>query len=590
MKLAIAWLFLSLVLVKPTCAGPHADIASFAALPVMHQGRVKPLDTVARSSLLMIRGKQSVPVEGRTIGAAEWLLDVLARPEAADTYPVFEIDDPDVLAVFGIGADKGRYFAFKQLKPAFKEFASQVDDAEAAEASQRTRFQRDVVNLGGRLSMYQSFKNTLQPAGAEDFAADVQAYEEAVGRDKKLGMALHEYFIRWEAMSKNAAFQALPPVASENPDEWSTLGEILMGAAAGGDLHPGISFYARMMSAWRHGDDEAFDAALAGYRRWLAAEHPAMEQKAFREASFNRAQPFTWGMAFYLAACLCVFVSWFSGHRGLEKGALALLLAGFTFHSAGLGLRIMLQGRPPVTNLYSSAVFVGWMGALLGIIGERRFRGGLAALASGMMGFTTLIIAYHLSFQGDTMEMMRAVLDSNFWLATHVVAVTIGYSSCFLAGLLAHIYIFRGVLTPTLDKNTASTLAKMTYAVVCFSLFFSFVGTVLGGIWADQSWGRFWGWDPKENGALLIVLWNAIILHARWAGYIRDRGLMLMAVFGAVVTSLSWFGVNMLGIGLHSYGFMDKAFAALATFIVVELLIIAMGLLPLKRWRSRAAF
>src|SRR5437763_1739057 len=87
-----------------------------------------------------------------------------------------------------------------------------------------------------------------------------------------------------------------------------------------------------------------------------------------------------------------------------------------------------------------------------------------------------------------------------------------------------------------------------------------FVGTVLGGIWADQSWGRFWGWDPKENGAVLIVLWCAIILHARWGGFIRQRGLMVMAIFGNVVTSFSWFGVNMLGVGLHSYGFMQKAF------------------------------
>jgi hypothetical protein len=81
-----------------------------------------------------------------------------------------------------------------------------------------------------------------------------------------------------------------------------------------------------------------------------------------------------------------------------------------------------------------------------------------------------------------------------------------------------------------------------------------FVGTILGGIWADQSWGRFWGWDPKENGALLIVLWNATILHARWGGLIRERGLAVMSVFGNIVVSLSWFGVNMLGVGLHSYG------------------------------------
>ena len=134
--------------------------------------------------------------------------------------------------------------------------------------------------------------------------------------------------------------------------------------------------------------------------------------------------------------------------------------------------------------------------------------------------------------------------------------------------------------------ETADSLARMTYGVVCFATLFSFVGTVLGGIWADQSWGRFWGWDPKENGALLIVLWNAIILHARWGGLVRERGLVNLAVFGNIVTSFSWFGVNMLGIGLHSYGFMEAAMLWLGAFVASQLLFIALGSLPLRMWRS----
>ena len=89
--------------------------------------------------------------------------------------------------------------------------------------------------------------------------------------------------------------------------------------------------------------------------------------------------------------------------------------------------------------------------------------------------------------------------------------------------------------------------------MVCFALLFSFFGTVLGGLWADDSWGRFWGWDPKENGALMIVLWNALGLHARWAGLVRERGLAALAAFGNIVTLWSWEGVNQLGVGLHAY-------------------------------------
>jgi cytochrome c biogenesis factor len=181
---------------------------------------------------------------------------------------------------------------------------------------------------------------------------------------------------------------------------------------------------------------------------------------------------------------------------------------------------------------------------------------------------------------------MRAVLDTNFWLATHVVVVTLGYASTFVAGFLALIYILRGMFTKTLGEQTAKALARMVYGIVCFATLFSFVGTVLGGIWADQSWGRFWGWDPKENGALIIVLWNVLILHARWGGMIRERGLIVCGVVGNIVTSWSWFGVNMLGIGLHSYGFTDSAFRWLLMFVVSQLVIIGLGVLPNRYWAS----
>jgi ABC-type transport system involved in cytochrome c biogenesis permease subunit len=189
----------------------------------------------------------------------------------------------------------------------------------------------------------------------------------------------------------------------------------------------------------------------------------------------------------------------------------------------------------------------------------------------------------------DTMPTLEAVLITNFWLATHVVIVTLGYSATFVAGLLAVLYVVLGFFTKTLAREAAQSLSKMVYGIVCFAALFSFVGTVLGGIWADQSWGRFWGWDAKENGALMIVLWNAIFLHARWGGIARERGLMALALGGNIVTAWSWFGVNMLGIGLHAYGFMSAAFNWLLIFVASQLVLVALALLPLKYWRSRLA-
>ena len=264
---------------------------------------------------------------------------------------------------------------------------------------------------------------------------------------------------------------------------------------------------------------------------------------------------------------------------------MTLLALTLLVHTFGIGARMYLQGRPPVTNLYSSAVFIGWGCVLLGLIIEWLYRNVLGTLLAALVGFVTLIIAHNLA-TGDTMEMMQAVLDSNFWLSTHVIVVTIGYSATFMAGMIGIVFILLGVYTPWLFPGDDKLLGKMMYGTIAFALLFSFTGTMLGGIWADQSWGRFWGWDPKENGAVLIVLMNALILHARWGGMIQARGMAVLAVAGNIVTSWSWFGTNMLGVGLHSYGRMDPALFWLVAFIVSQLAIISAGLLPRRRWAS----
>jgi hypothetical protein len=105
-------------------------------------------------------------------------------------------------------------------------------------------------------------------------------------------------------------------------------------------------------------------------------------------------------------------------------------------------------------------------------------------------------------------------------------------------------------------------------------------------LWADYSWGRFWGWDPKENGALLIVIWIALILHARWGGMVKHRGIAVLSVLGIVVTSWSWFGTNFLGVGLHSYGFRQGAMASLIMIDMIFLAIAGLGLVPLNMWQS----
>jgi ABC-type transport system involved in cytochrome c biogenesis permease subunit len=553
------------------------DLDAFGRLPVLEGGRVKPVDSIARNSLMVIRGAQSFEYEGRTISADEWLLDVLFRPEVADAQPVFQIDDPDVLGLIGLPQTTQRRFPFTALTPYVQQIEQQASAAEKVDAKQRTRFQGAVDNLAQRMYLYFRLKNTIQIERSPGLLIELAAASQPGAQQ------------RHAALAQLAHFRPILPPEGAAPEAWRSTGEALR-AAAGGEQDPQLAGWARVGLSWLNQDASSFDRAVSDLR---ARAHSAADRldavgQVEHEVVFNRAQPFYTGMVLYVLALLVLFVSWLRWGDLLRPAAYGLLVAGAIVHTLGLVSRVILQGRPPVTNLYSSAVFVGWAAVVLGVILERIYRKGFGTAVAAASGFASLIVAHHLAADGDTMEMMRAVLDSNFWLATHVVTITIGYSGTFLAGAIAIGWTIREHVAPSLEPATSKALGSMVYGVICFALFFSFLGTVLGGIWADQSWGRFWGWDPKENGALLIVLWNAIILHARWGGLVRERGIMAMAIFGNVITSLSWFGVNMLGVGLHSYGFMDKAFWALAAFDASQLALMGLALLPRRFWKAEA--
>jgi ABC-type transport system involved in cytochrome c biogenesis permease subunit len=487
------------------------------------------------------------------------------------------------------------------MEPKLAELDRQAQLAEPVEEQLRTSFQKQVIHLRDAVLLYQRLKHSVEAPDTTDFLDELNKFQQALpagtaavrakqkgeAHDEEAFKAMMAMAERYDFMDKMGYLLAVPPADSEpNPTAWTTAGHALLETFQTGSINPHVMAYAALGRAWHDNQPKEFNEIVSIFRGQLAKRYAVQLQKSDIEVRFNAAEPFYTSMLLYLAAFFLAIFSWLKWPDALGKSAFYLVTLAWLLATAGLLTRMWLEGRPPVTNLYSSALFVGWGSVGLCLILERTFRNAIGSVAGSMIGFATLLIAHHLAHSGDTLEMMRAVLDSNFWLATHVVVVATGYAATFLAGFLALIYIIRGVFTRSLDKATADTLARMVYGIVCFATLFSLVGTVLGGIWADQSWGRFWGWDPKENGALIIVIWNAIILHARWGGLVKQRGLMALAVFGNIVTSWSWFGVNMLGVGLHSYGFMEAAFYWLIAFVISQLLLIALAQLPLAKWRS----
>jgi ABC-type transport system involved in cytochrome c biogenesis permease subunit len=585
----------------------------FGELPVTANGRVQPMDSLARNSLLSLHDKQTLDLEPwkawyekqTSISAIEWLANVMMNPAAADDWPLFKVDHPDLVSLLKLPErsklqkQDGMHFSWNQIQPSLETFDKENQRVQKIDAANRTTYENAVARMQQRLTLYVQLQNAVQPADASDWPAELAAYEKMIPEGVaaiKAQQAGKEYdktnfntfvaFIeRYQFMSQLEPPLILPPDGSV---EWRRMGDALLDASRpnGAPIDAAVRDYAKLTGALDANQPDEFNAALKDYVSTLIAMQAKALAKARAEVFFNQMEPFYNAMVIYVLAGLLAIFSWFNLSETLRRSAVWLIGLAFLIHTTGLIYRMVLEGRPPVTNLYSSAIFIGWGAVMLGMILEKFYKNGIGCVVSAGIGFITLIIAHHLALEGDTMEMMRAVLDTNFWLATHVVAVTTGYASTFVAGFLALIYIVRGVFTKTLDEATGKSLARMIYGIVCFATLFSFVGTVLGGIWADQSWGRFWGWDPKENGALIIVLWNALILHLRWGGIIRERGLVNCAIGGNIVTAWSWFGVNMLGIGLHSYGFTEAAFKWLLLFVVSQLGFIVLGLLPARMWKS----
>jgi ABC-type transport system involved in cytochrome c biogenesis permease subunit len=547
--LAVAVVYLIGVMIPPASRSGEFHFAEFATVPVVDGGRVKPFDTVARVQLMIVSNRQTwTDSQGKSQPAVRWLLDVLTAAEPMNNSAmmqdrVYRIDNDQLLNLLGLEARAGFRYALGEFQQRIPQLYRQAAVAERKKPADRDKLDDKALDLAHHVQ--QSVKLT-----------------------------------EWDNL-----FVVPPP---QGTADWQKLAPALREAKDSRSANPPAYLFAEMLMSYARNDVPAFNGALSEYHAWMETNLPAQMRMTRFETFFNHFAPFYHCAILYVLAFLLACFAWLGYREQLNKAALWLIIVTLVIHTFALIVRMYLMDRwlVFVTNLYSSAIFIGWVAVISGAVLESLFQNGMGNIVGSVIGFLTMIIAHHLGSDGDTLEMMQAVLDTNFWLATHVTTVTIGYAATFFAGILGIAFVLLGLLTPRLDQPLFKSMTQMIYGIICFATLFSFVGTVLGGIWADVSWGRFWGWDPKENGALIIVMWNALALHARWAGMVKQRGMALLAIFGNVVTSWSWFGVNMLNTGLHSYGPMSGAWWWLGGFWVSQLALIGVGLIPTEKWRS----
>ncbi|MFT5471653.1 MAG: ABC-type transport system involved in cytochrome c biogenesis permease subunit, partial [Verrucomicrobiales bacterium] len=387
------------------------------------------------------------------------------------------------------------------------------------------------------------------------------------------------------------SFQLFPPQATE-VEEWISPGGLIeFGVASESESEDRAWAVERVVklealaSAAAGADNDKILAALTDLSKLInAGAEPRGETRAISaEVLLNKTNPTLWAFIFIILAFLVITFSWLSpgskASRTLCWIAIALAGISFAFLVFTITLRSYIRLRPPITNLYDTFIFIAATAIIAATLIELMTRR-LIVISAGIVlsGLCLFFSGKYLEINpGDSMEKLEAVLRTNYYLAIHVQMITFGYMGGLLAAVMAHAGI---VMRFWMGKNSKDVkdFTRITFGVVCFSLTFSLVGTIWGGVWANDSWGRFWGWDPKENGALMIVLWTLVILHMRWGGYVRETGINALTLGLGCIVTFSWFGVNAMGVGLHSYGFSAGIMTALTVFWIIEGFLIMMAI------------
>lgn len=604
-------------------------------IPVQDGGRVKPLETYAGYKMLGMRGDRRVTIEGEDgekirIKPTAWIMDALFRPEFAVQLPTFRIDNSEVLDRIGLkGRAKRDRYSYGEVSKArgellklgaeYEQLANDKIDLDTVQ-KQTLGLARSVRDFEALLGYFVFVRNGVElPGAGENGASQLQrtstvmataeTIQEILEDARTTGQAppMHvQDILRQITDHSNAArygFVVLPPADPEKT-AWVTAGtriwDVMMAQSEDpeGALADIAAFENLVLVQYQKPDE--FAAELESWRKGIEDRAEARDElsSVALELSYNKGNWFFYALfVVFLPACIFMALSWLAPKslfgRVMYWLVWGLSVLGLLMTVIGMTQRSLIMNRPPVGNLYDTMPYITAGGVLLILIVEGLTRRGLALGLAPIMGFAGLTMArlYEFGDASDPMDPLLAVLRSNYWLTTHVLAVTAGYFAGLVAAGLSLVYLFlRLFKLDAGDKSVRRALTRMVYGVLCFTLLLSLIGTVLGGVWANDSWGRFWGWDPKENGALMIVLWVLFILHARMGGIIREWGLHLATIFLSAVITFSWWHVNLLGVGLHSYGFSDSKKAAVFWFygIIGVVLFIGIGMMINEKLEKKA--
>ena len=586
----------------------HRDI------PIYENGRIKPLDTFIRNKLLGIYGKRSIKAKAlpkeittKELSAVDWFFDIALNPEEGDKYKVFNIKNPEVVGGLGLNWDPDHLYNRSELLSGIKNQLDYITNIQGKPENELTQFDKHLlqvyrnimyyqelsyslscllpviqiqdntiaqilsVNPGDKVSYYQIMRkaNELSPLIESLLSRNKEEWSESDHELQHIMGVLHT--IDQDKFARG--LKIIPPEISNQNKEWLSPWELMESRTIGPNQEKLLITLELFLKSHIEKNTVKSNSVLAEYETLLSHSFKGLFNitNVKLETWTNKADLFYKSIAFYLLAFFLLVISWMTKPKLLRRISFAWLLGGLAVHSYGILLRIIIMQRPPVSTLYESIIFVSLIGVICASILEYSRRDGIGIFMGAIVGGVLHFVGLGYADDGDTLGMLVAVLNSNFWLATHVTTITTGYGTSLFAGLLGHVYLLQIIRNPYNSQYLKTINANM-FGATLFALFFTLFGTILGGIWADQSWGRFWGWDPKENGALLIVMWQIMMLHLRITGLVKPLGFALGMILNNIVVILAWFGVNLLNVGLHSYGFASGIAVNISIFIAFELL------------------
>ena len=499
-------------------APPAADIGPWEYLAVQDSGRRKPIGTFGHEVLVKISGRDPVrTTDGETFNGSAFAFSKLFATRDWSQEPMILISYRPLVEQLGLDTSRKR-FTHKELAAATGLASLSQEAAALRQAGEPVpRLNTEAQTVLGRLQLF-------------------------------------------DALGATTAFLiAPPPPGSPAGAPWLSIDQLAVAYPAE-KAAPILQDLRNLNVAGREGDSAKFDAAAQRLVDDLRALNPEVYPPVDvvnRENFYNRLKPFDVAMWLLIPASILLLAGARHGVRHwLLRGGVALSAASLGFILYGLFLRVLISERAPVTNMYESVVWVAMGTVLFGLLFYAIYRNRLMLLSALPVSFLCLLLVRSLPVAMPArLDPLVPVLRDNFWLTVHVLTITLSYAAFALALGFAHVILWRYIRRPE-TADTLRPLHDWLYRMMFVGLILLAAGTILGGVWANYSWGRFWGWDPKETWALIALLMYVVAIHGKMAGWWGDFGLAVAAIVNFSGIIMAWYGVNyVLGAGLHSYGF-----------------------------------